>query len=284
MNRKRGFTLIELLVVISIIALLMAILLPALARARQQAKNVVCQSNLNQIGKILYAYAGDNDYMLTPDWWSFAALAQNDLFASFDKVMWHYCTQKYWSDPKILFCPMAKKVASIDGSTPDNRRGTPPEWGHTFWAWITPWAPPLDATDEPCQSSYGVNDWACIPYRTNEVDQQNANRVFWMTMNQRNSDRIPLAFDCAWYSIMPNDEAAPPTLEVDKCHMDGGPFDPVCLPRHNDGLNMLFMDGSVQGITIKSVWTYKWNKEFDTDNKFTENTYVWPQWIEKLKR
>jgi prepilin-type N-terminal cleavage/methylation domain-containing protein len=48
MRRKEGFTLIELLVVISIIALLMALLLPALELAKSQAKTVICQSNLQQ--------------------------------------------------------------------------------------------------------------------------------------------------------------------------------------------------------------------------------------------
>jgi prepilin-type N-terminal cleavage/methylation domain-containing protein/prepilin-type processing-associated H-X9-DG protein len=56
---KKGFTLIELLVVIAIIAILAAMLLPALERAREQAKRAVCMSNLKQLGVVMYIYAQD---------------------------------------------------------------------------------------------------------------------------------------------------------------------------------------------------------------------------------
>ena len=68
-NRRGAFTLVELLVVIGIIALLVAILLPALNKARQRAQTMVCSSNLRQIGVMFNLYVTDNQGWLPPLNW-----------------------------------------------------------------------------------------------------------------------------------------------------------------------------------------------------------------------
>ncbi|HEY1489806.1 MAG TPA: prepilin-type N-terminal cleavage/methylation domain-containing protein, partial [Verrucomicrobiae bacterium] len=62
--KKQGFTLIELLVVMAIIAVLAAMLLPALARAREKAHSTQCVGNLRQWGLAYRMYADDNNDFL----------------------------------------------------------------------------------------------------------------------------------------------------------------------------------------------------------------------------
>ncbi|MEM1353398.1 MAG: prepilin-type N-terminal cleavage/methylation domain-containing protein [Planctomycetota bacterium] len=131
MNRKaRAFTLIELLVVISIIALLIAILLPVLGSARESGRNAQCLSNLKQWGVALEVFKGENDGLLPKAQHEVGGSAKDDS----SPLMWYNAlpelidagkytdiydgsSTREYSNANIWWCPQARDEFGVGGFT-----------------------------------------------------------------------------------------------------------------------------------------------------------------------
>ncbi|HTI99797.1 MAG TPA: prepilin-type N-terminal cleavage/methylation domain-containing protein [Dongiaceae bacterium] len=101
-----GFTLIELLVVIAIIAVLAALLLPALSRAKARGQQVVCANNLRQVGLALQIYTLDHNGLLPP--------------RSTSTNRWPTQLQPGYQNPKLLCCPNDPEATKALGNAISN--------------------------------------------------------------------------------------------------------------------------------------------------------------------
>ena len=258
MNKQTGFTLIELLVVIAIIALLMAILMPAISRARKQAKAIVCRSNLKQWGTATALYAAEYDAKM---WRS--EMYQGD---------WMAILRPYYADiDKIRCCPVATKP-SQDTVTVEYRGSVDTVWG------VRGEAHEYGGRGKGYWGSYGNNAWS-----TNRgIRQDPVSRdpeKYWGSVAVKGADDIPVLLDstlsAAW-SL--HTEPIPPKplrlfsdipLDAPGCQIWR-----YCLDRHRGAINGSFLDGSSQKILLQDLWNLKWHRKFEPQY-YTKADFGW---------
>ncbi len=267
MSNRRGFTLIELLVVIAIIALLMAILMPALARVKGQAQKVSCQARLREWGLMFKFYTDDYD----------GYFSNRDVSGG----VWMTALQPYYKDNwNMLLCPTATRLM-LNSS----------DWGTYKAAYLDDYV-----------FSYGINSWT-----NSVAQDRGDRKVEWFWKNVQNNttvipgtrksagrpvstNKIPVFGDSTWY------DAWPRHIDEPASHMDAfgignrgtsGEMNHFSIDRHNGFINMLFMDWSTRNVGLKENWTLKWHRAFDTMGPFTRAGGIqsgdWPTWLRRYK-
>jgi prepilin-type N-terminal cleavage/methylation domain-containing protein/prepilin-type processing-associated H-X9-DG protein len=160
MKRQNGFTLIELLVVISIISLLMAILLPALGRAREAGKRAVCLSNLKQLMTVWNIYAEENNDKIAGTYYSKCVCLGSGIYPCMN------CTV----NPPIPTAPcMGSSVALTHHSFPS--------WVEHPHQWDTTTEPSAGSKSNPHRYDLlpnGTTGWPPSGYVNQERDDQHA--------------------------------------------------------------------------------------------------------------
>jgi len=263
--KKRGFTLVELLVVVAIIAILLAILMPAMTKAREQSKSIICKSYVKQWGLMLTMYTNANN---------------GHFMEGFNVTggMWMTKLRTYYNGAdKIRLCPKAVTFLSTTSMNTDpfTAWGVYGDQGYAN-SWIPAWG------EKGFYGSFGINSWIHDPPTHGDLYDIDDDDVpyYWRTIGKvKNPSIVPTICDSVWEgtTVRPADVVPNKPGVSNSPDVKDGMWN-FFIPRHDMYIDMTFVDGSAKKVPITSLWnTYKWSQNFAFREK------KWLEWVIKKK-